>query len=378
MRVDKSTGFPIQRRRRLPAVLLGAALVTSVVLVAGPAATAPMTTTFSYAGPPVAIPDAADLTGTNPGAPASASVTASGLFGPLTDVDLRIDGTSCDATAGSTTVGIDHTFVNDLELRLTSPEGTTVTVIDNTDGSGNNFCQVLLDDEAGTTSIQTAVTANAPFQGSWSPANPLSAFDGEDPNGVWTLQAQDFFSQDTGSIRAFSVLISTNPTNELSAVKTVSGAFEEGGTVTYGIAITNTGTGPSTDNPGDELTDVLPGGLTLVSATASAGTAVATVGTNTVTWNGGVPVGGTVNVTITATINSGTAGDTIANQATLAYDADANGTNETSVLSDDVAGGSLGATTFPVSTLPLVPTEPTTPTEPAAPTPVVAEPTFTG
>ena len=301
------TGTSTQRRRRLPAVVFCASLVAGVVLMAGPAATAPTTNTFSFTGPPVAIPDAADLSGNNPGATVGASVTATGLFGPLTDVDLRIDGSACNATAGSTTVGIDHTFVNDLDIRLTSPEGTTVTIIDNTDGGANNFCQTLLDDEAGTTSIQTAVDANAPFNGSWTPANPLSAFDGEDPNGAWTLEVQDFYSQDTGSIRAFSVLISTDPTNELSALKTVSGAFEEGGTVTYDIAITNTGTGPSTDNPGDELTDVLPAELTLVSATASAGTAVATVGTNTVTWNGCDPAGGTVNVTITATINAGAA-----------------------------------------------------------------------
>ena len=50
------------------------------------------------------------------------------------------------------------------------------------------------------------------------------------------------------------------------------------------------------------------------------------------------------------------------------------------MLSDDVAGGALGATTFPVIALPVEPTEPTPtePTEPAAPAPVVADPTFTG
>ena len=178
-----------------------------VALVAAPTALA-APATFSYAGPPVAIPDATDLSGNSPGAPAEATVTAAGLAPHVTDIDFRIDGTACSTTAGSTTVGIAHTFVNDLELRLTSPGGTTVKVIDNTDGSGNNFCQVLLDDDAAS-SIQSAVTANAPFTGTWMPANPLSAFDGQNPNGSWTLAAQDFFSGDTGSIRAFSVIIDT-------------------------------------------------------------------------------------------------------------------------------------------------------------------------
>ena len=70
------------------------------------------------------------------------------------------------------------------------------------------------------------------------------------------------------------MLVSTDPTMTSERPKTVSGAFEEGGSVTYDIVYHNTGTGPRTDNPGDELTDVLPAELTLVSATVTAGTAV--------------------------------------------------------------------------------------------------------
>ncbi len=164
-------------------------------------------TTTSYTGPPVPIPDAADLSGNNPGAAVVASLPVSGIVGNLFDIDLRIDGSSCSTTIGSTTVGIDHTFVNDLEITLISPSGTQVKLIDNTDGSGNNFCQTLLDDESGGASIQSVVTANAPFTGSFTPANPLSAFDGENPNGTWMLQVQDFFSGDIGNIRAFSLII---------------------------------------------------------------------------------------------------------------------------------------------------------------------------
>ncbi len=61
----------------------------------------------------------------------------------------------------------------------------------------------------------------------------------------------------------------------VSGTKTVSGTFAVGNTVTYVITLTNSGPGPQADNPGNELTDVLPAGLALVSATATAGTAVA-------------------------------------------------------------------------------------------------------
>jgi hypothetical protein len=105
--------------------------------------------TFSYAGGPVAIPDGADLSGANPGAQVWAGVLVNGVAGNLYDVDLSIDGSACTSAIGATTVGIDHTFVSDLEITLIAPDNTNVRVIDNADGSGNNFCQTLLDDDAG-------------------------------------------------------------------------------------------------------------------------------------------------------------------------------------------------------------------------------------
>jgi hypothetical protein len=199
-----TTFVPSARRAGLAA--LGAlALAVLPMIVAGPAGAAPVT--FSYAGPAVPIPDAGDLSGTLPGAPATVTIPVAGLPLSIVDVDFRIDGSACSTTVGSATVGIDHSFVNDLEIKLTSPGGTTILIVDNTDGSGNNLCQVVLDDDAGAASIQTAVTANAPFTGTWAPANPLSGFDGQNPNGNWTVSVQDFFAADTGSLRAVSIII---------------------------------------------------------------------------------------------------------------------------------------------------------------------------
>ena len=175
--------------------------------------------------------------------------------------------TACSATAGSTTVGIDHTFVNDLEITLRAPSSSTVLVIDNTDGGGNNFCQTALDDESAGPSIQSVATAHAPFTGNFTPNAPLSGFDGQAANGNWQLQAQDFFSQDTGNIRAFSVIITpavcdaAAPGAVVTGTKTVSGTFTAGGTVTYTVTLTNTGGGAQADNPGNEFTDVLPASL---------------------------------------------------------------------------------------------------------------------
>jgi uncharacterized repeat protein (TIGR01451 family) len=124
--------------------------------------------------------------------------------------------------------------------------------------------------------------------------------------------------------------------------KSVTGDFSPGGAITYTVVLSNTGAGVQLDNPGDEFVDVLPADLDLVSATATSGTAVANLGTNTVTWNGSIPAAGSVTITIDATIDpAAVAGATISNQGTVNFDGDGNGSNETSVFTDDpdVGGG---------------------------------------
>ena len=129
----------------------------------------------------------------------------------------------------------------------------------------------------------------------------------------------------------------------LSATKTVAGTGAPGATLTYTIVLSNTGTGAQFDNAGNELVDVLPASLTLVSANATSGTAVATVATNTVTWNGSIPAGGSVTITVSATISAAaTTGQVITNQATASYDADGNGTNEATASSDDPGTAAVG------------------------------------
>ena len=112
--------------------------------------------------------------------------------------------------------------------------------------------------------------------------------------------------------------------------KSRSGGSAPGSTLSYLIILSNSSNSDQQDNPGNEFTDVLPADLTLVAASASAGTATANTGTNTVTWNGVVPANDTITIVIDATIKTGTEDHTIANQGTISYDADGNGTNEAS------------------------------------------------
>jgi subtilisin-like proprotein convertase family protein len=160
--------------------------------------------TVSYTGPAVAIPD-------NVTTGAVTNLSVSGLVGTVSNIKLRFDGSSCNATAGSTTVGLDHTYVGDLTITLQSPSGTVVTVMSRPGGtgnSGNNFCGTVLDDAAASP-IQSITAAGNPWTGSFSPNSPLSAFNGQNPNGTWILKAVDGATVDTGSIRAFSLIVTT-------------------------------------------------------------------------------------------------------------------------------------------------------------------------
>jgi subtilisin-like proprotein convertase family protein len=157
-------------------------------------------TAVPYNGSPVGIPDG-NATGVN------VPLTVSGFPGAISNLTFSIDGATCTAAQGATTVGIDHSWVGDLTATLTSPSGTTIKLFDRAGGinnSGNNFCQTVLDDTA-SSSIQTITIAGAPWTGSFTPEQPLATFDGEDPNGVWILHMVDNVVIDTGNVRAFSL-----------------------------------------------------------------------------------------------------------------------------------------------------------------------------
>jgi subtilisin-like proprotein convertase family protein len=153
----------------------------------------------AYTGPVVAIPDG-DPTGVD------IPFTVAGT-GSIAALKFNIDGTACSATAGSTTVGVDHTWVGDLTFTLTSPSGRTATLIDAAGGggnSGNNFCQTVLD-PAAANSIENVTIAQAPFTGTFSPLQSTSAFAGDNPSGTWNLHVTDNAFIDSGNVRAFSI-----------------------------------------------------------------------------------------------------------------------------------------------------------------------------
>jgi len=120
----------------------------------------------------------------------------------------------------------------------------------------------------------------------------------------------------------------------LQACKQVTGVCGEGSEVTYTLLLLNPGPFAQGDNPGDEVTDTLPAGVTLLPGASATSGSVAQAG-NTLTWNGTVGVLGQVTISYRALVDGGTFGQTLCNQAILATDPDGDGINDAVVLSDD-------------------------------------------
>ncbi len=165
----------------------GASSARTITLRVGQAVTG-TPTTFTYAGPPVSIPD------NNPtGAVATLTVPGSLTVG---DVNLNL-------------TNITHTYIGDLVVQLIAPDATNITMINRlTNGTGgnpnDNFTNTILDDEAvNPIQSQTGLVTNASFR----PANPLSGFDNKAGNGTWTLKIIDEAAVDVGTITAWSLTI---------------------------------------------------------------------------------------------------------------------------------------------------------------------------
>lgn len=144
---------------------------------------------------PKAIPDYAGTPGV-----VTSTINVSGYTGLLSDVNA--------------TLNISHTFDSDLIVKLTSPQGTEVTLINQVGGSSHNFTNTTLDDDF---SFNPIGSGTGPFSSTYSPSSLLSAFNGEDPNGVWTLTISDNAPGDTGTLNSWSLKLSPVPPNDSPA-----------------------------------------------------------------------------------------------------------------------------------------------------------------
>ncbi len=96
-----------------------------------------------------------------------------------------------------------HTYVGDLRFTL-QKGGPAVAIFDrpgvpaSTFGCSADDVDAFLDDEGGDGPVEDACPLNTGL--SYTPNNPLSAFDGQSMGGTWTMNASDLAGADTGTL----------------------------------------------------------------------------------------------------------------------------------------------------------------------------------
>lgn len=284
----------------------------------------------------------------------SATKSVSGSFVEGGAVTYTIVLTNTGAFDQQNNTGPELTDVLPSQLTLVGASATAGTATANTGTNTVTWDGVVPAGGSVTITVNATVKTGTALQTVTNQATVNYDANGDGTNEA-AATSDNPATQPAGDATSFVVV---SPSSIGTHTKTVAGSFQEGGMVTYTVTLSNPSATAQLDNPGDEFTDVLPASLTLVSANASSGTAVADVPTRTVHWNGTIAAnGGSVTITITAIIHTGTAGSTISNQGTAFFDADGNGTNESSILTDNPGTAAADdPTSFAVAPLAAVPT----------------------
>ena len=97
-------------------------------------------------------------------------------------------------------VDITHTYIADFDIKLTSPNNTTIFLFDGSCGDTDGL-EVTFDDEAAS----TIVCGSQPVTGTFIPTQPLAGFVNENSVGNWTIEIFDAYTGDTGTLNSWSL-----------------------------------------------------------------------------------------------------------------------------------------------------------------------------
>ena len=195
---------------------------------------------------------------------------------------------SCSVVDVNIGVLMSHEDRDDLAMYLVSPAGTRVQLIGGVGMMANNF-NALFDDEAASaisayTYSTAAITGGVPpYESTWRPASPLSAFDRQSGAGTWTLEICDTEGFNSGTFYQADLTITQGPTAwaDLSLAATVSNtAPVSGQTITFTLTVANSAQSTQTAT-GVVINGALPVGVTYLSHSGTgtvSGTGTWTVG----------------------------------------------------------------------------------------------------
>lgn len=103
---------------------------------------------------------------------------------------------------------ITHTASSDLDIYLTSPSGKKVAIITDSTANIDSFNGTWWDDQATINALDATYPPNGVVP-TLQPEGAMAAFDGENPNGTWTLTVIDNANSDQGSLDSAKLDIAT-------------------------------------------------------------------------------------------------------------------------------------------------------------------------
>ena len=138
----------------------------------------------------------------------SVSISASGTPTITSTINVGFNGIITDVKLNNLTGT--HTWISDLGFTLTSPAGTTITLLSQVCNNEDDFDLNFSDAGLSNNSIPCPPTDG----GNYQPINgSFSNFVGESSMGVWTLTVTDIANQDGGSLNSWDLDICTEITN---------------------------------------------------------------------------------------------------------------------------------------------------------------------
>ncbi len=133
------------------------------------------------------------------------TISASGTPTVTSIINISASGTINDVNLLN--LGISHTWINDVVVKLKSPAGTEITLLNQTCNSEDNLLMNFDNAGAAYGSWPCPPTNNGTYQ----PFQAITAFNGQNVNGTWTLTVQDLADQDGGSLNSWSLNICYTP-----------------------------------------------------------------------------------------------------------------------------------------------------------------------
>lgn len=216
---------------------------------------------------------------------------------------------SDDFTINDLDVGFlaSHTWRGDIRLDLTSPASTTVRLINtNTSSGSQDNYNIEMDDAAGTLINTTPHNTSdglgsvPPYENLVRPNNALSAFNGENSVGTWTMTiCDDYPSADNGQFRRGELFFTHAVGADLSmGLLSNSTSPNVGTNVVLTFTVSNAGPEVAT---GVTVDINLPSGLSYVS---DDGSGAFVSGTGVWTIPSSLASGGSTNLQITAYVQT--------------------------------------------------------------------------